>query len=150
MRDLLPPLIGGRFELRDELGRGGMGIVFKAFDHQLNEEVALKVLLPGLKTEAGYLDRLKREIVTARRVTHPNVIRINEFGLSDDDAYIAMEYLPGGTLAALLKQGPIRMSRALEIAIGITDGLAAAHEKNVIHRDLKPDNVLFDASQIPK
>ena len=148
--DQSPQVVGGRFELRSELGRGGMGIVYKALDRQLGVEVALKVLPSTLTRDPEDEERLKREILTARRVSHRNVIRINEFGLDGRDPFIAMEYLTGGSLDGQLKAGLLTIPRALEIAVGLTEGLAAAHEVGVIHRDIKPENVLFDDAGVPR
>ena len=142
--------IANRYELVALLGRGGMGLVYRARDLVLNEETAIKLLQPHLMREVGDLERLKREITTARRITHPNVIRIHEFGLAGDEGYISMEILTGGTLHERLQKGSIPIPEAIEIALGIADGLGAAHKENVVHRDIKPHNVLFDASGSPK
>ena len=149
---VMPPgeVLADRFELRSELGRGGSGLVYRAFDRVLGVEVAVKVLLPGFTRDATAIERLKREIIAARRVSHRNVIRINEFVLSDKESFVAMEYLTGGNLTKLLDEGPVPIGRGVHIAMGLCDGLAAAHAVGVIHRDVKPDNLLFDGAGVPK
>jgi len=139
--------ISKRYELIQLLGKGGMGLVYKAKDHELDEEVAIKLLQPEYTSELSEIERLKREIVTARRITHPNVIRIHEFGMDDEsgEAFISMEVLPGGSLEEEMRGGVLPMNRAINIAIGICEGLGSAHEQGIIHRDLKPENVLFAA-----
>lgn len=142
--------IAGRYELEQILGTGGSGVVYRARDLELNEEVALKVL-PPIKPGSGDAERLKREIITARRITHPNVIRIHEFGVSEREGYISMEILPGGTLAERLDRQPLlALDEALRVSVGVCDGIAAAHEQQIIHRDIKPQNVLFDRHGRPK
>lgn len=88
--------IAGRYEPTKILGRGGMGIVYKAHDHVLQEDTAIKLLLPTLVGDPKNAERLVREIKTARQITHPNVIRIHDFGLDGDEGYVSMEILPGG------------------------------------------------------
>ena len=142
----LGSFINKRYELLQLLGKGGMGLVYRAKDHELDEEVAIKLLQPEYTSELSEIERLKREIVTARRITHPNVIRIHEFGMDEGgEAFISMEVLPGGSLEEELRQGLIAMNRAINIAIGLCEGLGSAHEQGIIHRDLKPENVLFAA-----
>ena len=141
--------IAGRYELKAILGTGGTGVVYRALDHELNEEVAIKILPPA-KAGEGDVSRLKREVIAARKITHPNVIRLHEFGLNDREGYLSMEILPGGSLWDRSAKGPIPLDEALRIAIGVCDGLAAAHAEGIIHRDVKPQNVLFDKSGRPK
>lgn len=141
--------VAGRYEVLGILGRGGMGTVYRVRDSELGEDVALKMLPGG--ADPVEVARLKREIITARRITHPNVIRLHDFGVADGEGYLSMELLPGGTLAERLR-APARMSfdAAMRVALGVSEGLAAAHRAGIVHRDLKPQNVLFDASGTPK
>ncbi|HVO29484.1 MAG TPA: protein kinase [bacterium] len=144
-------IIAKRYEILGFLGKGGMGLVYKAHDMELDEDVAIKLLQPEYTRELSEIERLKREIVTARKITHPNVIRLHDFGLDEsDEGFISMEVLPGGSLAELLEKGPLALPRALDIAVGVCEGLAAAHDKGIIHRDMKPENVLFDEDGTPK
>ncbi len=144
-------MIASRYELIEILGRGGVGVVYRARDRELNEMIAIKLLAGPSSSDPQEVERFKREIVTARRITHPNVIRIHDFGMSGSEAFISMEILPGGTLADLIeKQGPVEIARGVAIAIGVSEGLEAAHAQGIVHRDLKPDNVLLDAGGNPK
>ena len=144
-------MIASRYELIEILGRGGVGVVYRARDRELNEMIAIKLLAGPSSSDPLEVERFKREIVTARRITHPNVIRIHDFGMSGSEAFISMEILPGGTLADLIeKHGPVEIARGVAIAIGVSEGLEAAHAQGIVHRDLKPDNVLLDAGGNPK
>ncbi len=140
-------LLGDRFELLDVLGRGGMGVVYKARDRQLGDLVALKMLRPEVRGDAAWLERLKDELRLARRVTHPNVLRTFDFGEVDGAPFISMEYVPGLTLRDLLaRSGRLPLSAGLHLARQLCRGLEAAHAKGVLHRDIKPENVLIEPS----
>lgn len=141
--------IAGRYELLAILGTGGTGVVYRARDLELSEDVAIKIL-PPVKAGESDIGRLKREILAARKITHPNVIRLHDFGLSDREGYISMEILPGGSLADRIARGSIPLDEALRIGIGVSEGLAAAHAEGIIHRDVKPQNILFDKAGRPK
>lgn len=139
-----PPLLGDRYELQALLGAGGMGNVYRARDRELDELVALKVLRPEIARAAGALDRFRRELKLARRVTHPNVARVFDLGEHGGDRILTMELVAGESLAALLeRERRLPTARALAIASSVCAGVAAAHRAGVIHRDLKPDNVLL-------
>jgi len=135
-----------RYHIERELGRGGMGAVFLARDAQLGEQVALKVISAHLSGEAAAAaERFRREASAARKITHPNVIRIHDLG--EDPAagelFLSMEYFPGMTLADLLRRrGALPLDEARDILGQVCDGLEAAHKAGVIHRDLKPGNIL--------
>ena len=134
-----------RFQLLREIGRGGMGIVYQAHDKQLKEQVAIKILSPLLSQNPEALERLKREVSTARRVTHPNVIRIHDISESEGLHYVSMEYFSGMTLREIIKRdGPRSAVQAALIASQICDGLESAHRQGVIHRDLKSHNIILN------
>ena len=136
-----------RYQVLKELGRGGMGIVFQAYDKQLNEQVAIKVLSPLLSHDGDALERLKREVSAARRITHANVIRIHDISEINGLHFVSMEYFHGGNLKDYIKQrGALSTMQAFNIASQICDGLDAAHRQGIIHRDLKSQNVIIDAS----
>jgi HAMP domain-containing protein len=136
--------LGERYELISELGRGAMGVVFKAHDHKLDEIVAIKMLRPGT-VDAQSLDRLKSELKLARRITHPNVLRTYDFGEAGGAPYISMEYVGGMTLRDLLdRRGRLPYGAALRIARQLCAGLRAVHEVGVLHRDIKPGNVMLE------
>ncbi len=136
--------IGGRYSLLGLLGAGGMGTVYRARDEELDELIALKMLLPEFVEEAGMLERFRREVKLARRVTHKNVARVFDIGEHGSSKYLTMEYIEGETLGATVsRQGPMPVTQVVEIALAICAGLAAAHAAGVVHRDLKPENVMM-------
>ncbi len=134
-----------RFKVVEMLGRGGMGVVFRAKDNQLDEVVALKTLRSDvLSQDPTLLQRFKLEIKLARKITHKNVLRTHDFGEWAGTPYISMEYLEGVTLKDLQKRkGALPLGVGLQIAKQMCHGLAAAHAEGVIHRDIKPQNMLI-------
>ncbi len=142
-------LFAGRYRIEQILGRGGMGVVYKATDSQLDETVAIKTLPGDVMTRSPEdLERFKREIRLARKITHRNVLRTYDYGEAEGVYFISMEYVRGYTLSELLDEAPNRQMptrAAIGIARQICRGLQAAHEQGIIHRDIKPQNVLIDA-----
>jgi HAMP domain-containing protein len=137
--------IGGRYRILSELGAGGMGVVYKAHDLELDDVVALKMLKPSALIDAEQIERLKSEIRLARKITHPNVLRTFDFGEVDGHPYISMEYVRGLTLRYLLNETQrIPYTAGLRIARQLCAGLAAAHEVGVLHRDIKPENLILE------
>jgi eukaryotic-like serine/threonine-protein kinase len=138
-------LFAARYDILSTLGKGGMGVVYRAHDRQLDEEVALKVLRPDvMKDDPTLLERFKQEIKLARRITHKNVLRTHDFGDTDGTPYISMEYLEGVTLKDLIvNKGALPIGVGLRIAKQMCQGLEAAHLQGVIHRDIKPQNMLI-------
>jgi len=138
-------LVGDRYRIVERLGRGGMGEVYRADDLQLDQCVALKFLPQALAKDEGRLERFRNEVRVARNVAHPAVCRVYDIGQIDGDTYLSMEYIDGEDLASLLRRiGRVPEDKAVEIARQLCAGLAAAHEKGVLHRDLKPMNVMID------
>ena len=144
---LLPgTLLGGRYSILRLLGQGGMGAVYKARDLELDRVIALKVIRPELAGNPGILQRFKQELILARHVTHKNVIRIYDLGDADGLKFITMEYVDGEDLRALLRRhNKFSPTEAVEIVQQICRALEAAHAEGVIHRDLKPQNVMRDS-----
>jgi serine/threonine-protein kinase len=137
-------VLGERFEILEWVGAGGMGIVYRARDRQLNEVVALKMLRPEL-SGAEALERLKAELRMARRITHRDVLRTHDFGDAGGVAFISMEYVRGVTLRELLAHDPrLPISVALRIARQVLAGLEAAHAMGIVHRDIKPENLILE------
>jgi eukaryotic-like serine/threonine-protein kinase len=136
--------LAGRFVIERKLGRGGMGEVYLAHDALLGDRVALKTIAADSVTPAA-LERFRREAQAARRVTHPHVVRIHDVGQDGDLAFISMEYIEGETLGGRVhREGPLSLPEAKRIVLQVCDGLSAAHAAGVVHRDLKPDNILLD------
>ncbi len=137
-------VVADRYEVLGLVGSGGMGTVYRARDRELDEIVALKVLRGELSYDPQALARFRREVKLARRVTHKNVARTFDIGAHAGIAFLTMELVHGESLAAQLTRNKrLGLERAVEIAIEIARGLGAAHEAGVVHRDLKPDNVLI-------
>lgn len=134
-----------RYEILEELGKGGFGTVYKAEDQVLGRLVALKVLHPALVVDPSFVERFKQEARTAASFDFGNIVQIFDFGASKGQYYLSMAYMPGGSLRELLKrEGKLSRERALRIFQDTAAGLSYAHNKNVIHRDLKPGNILLD------
>jgi eukaryotic-like serine/threonine-protein kinase len=137
-------VLGGRYRLLRQLARGGMATVWEAEDNVLTRRVAIKVLHPHLAGDAGFNTRFKREAVAAAGLAHPHVVTTYDTGRDSEVAYIVMELVEGTTLARLLKgDGPLPVARAVDIAIQVADALECAHTHGVIHRDVKPANILL-------
>jgi tetratricopeptide (TPR) repeat protein/predicted Ser/Thr protein kinase len=130
------------FRVLGRLGRGGMGIVYRAEDESLGRVVALKVLPPGVEDDAERRKRLLREARSAATVTHPNIATVYEVGEADGRIFVAMEHVEGETLRARIGRGNLPIALAIEIAAQIARGLVKAHAANIVHRDLKPENVI--------
>jgi serine/threonine protein kinase/tetratricopeptide (TPR) repeat protein len=138
-------VLGGRFEILDVLGEGGMGTVYKALDREVDHFVALKLIRPELAAHPAILARFKQELLTARQVTHKNVIRIHDLSEVDGVKFITMEFVDGNDLRKLLlDNGKVPPEQAVEIIRQVCLALEAAHGAGVIHRDLKPQNIMQD------
>ncbi len=141
------PDFGPRYRLEGKLGEGGMGSVYKAYDLELDRMVALKVIRGDLMTNAEILQRFKQELLLASRISHKHVLRIHDLGLSAGVKFISMAFIEGRNLAEVIRdQKVLPVERAVEIGKQICQALAAAHHEGVVHRDLKPQNILLDAS----
>jgi hypothetical protein len=147
--------IAGRYVVRRELGRGGMGAVYQAHDTELDRDVAVKVMRPELLDSAEAVARFKREARAAAGLSHPNVVTVHDFGVAPDGrAYLVMELLAGHTLRdAMRRDSRFPPARAAAVLRGVCSAVEAAHERRVVHRDLKPENVfLVDTGEgeVPK
>jgi len=135
-------ILGARYRIDGVLGFGGMGVVYRARDLKLDQEIAMKRIRPD-RVSPERRETLRREIILARKVTHENVCRVYDLVEVEGEEYVSMEHLPGQTLKQIEeKEKTLPLGRGLAIAKGICNGLAAAHRMGVLHRDLKPENVI--------
>jgi hypothetical protein len=142
-------VVAGRYEILETLGKGGMGMVYKAHDRTLDEEVALKLLRADIAADPDMASRFRREIKLARKVRHKNVCGIHEYGEDGPLRFIAMEFIAGVDMRQILKQrGAPPADEAFEIAIQVGEGLQAIHDAGIIHRDLKTPNIMRDAKGV--
>jgi serine/threonine-protein kinase len=140
-------VLAGRYEVRGVLGAGGMGAVYRALDRELEEEIALKVLRPELAATPDALKRFRREVKLARRVTHPNVARTYDLSEHAGMRFLTMELIAGEPLSRVVRKD-YPLADALRVAVEVARGLAAAHAAGVVHRDLKPDNVMLAGERV--
>jgi len=138
-------LYAGRYEVIEELGRGGMGKVYKVLDKEIQEEVALKLLNPEIAADEKTIERFRNELKYARRITHRNVCRMHDINREKETYFITMEYVPGEDLKTVIKRtGRLPEDEAIPIAGQVCEGLMEAHRLGVVHRDLKPQNIMID------
>jgi serine/threonine-protein kinase len=146
MRDRVIVAIGDHYDVEEEIGRGGMSVVYRATDLRLRRDVAVKVLPPDLAFRADVRARFQREAETAARLSHPHIVPIYSVGDRDDIVYLVMALVVGEPLGArLARLGPMPPDEARDILRAVADALAYAHSRGVVHRDIKPDNILLDA-----
>jgi WD40 repeat protein len=143
------PLIPS-YEILGELGRGGMGVVYKARQTALNRLVALKMILAGAHAGAGLVSRFRAEAETVARLKHPHIVQVYEVGEAGGLPYCALEFCDGGSLAERLRDGPLPAGEAAQVTAKLAGAMHAAHQAGVVHRDLKPANVLLTADGSPK
>ncbi|MBN1221654.1 MAG: protein kinase [Candidatus Aminicenantes bacterium] len=136
--------LGGRYTIIEELGRGGMGVVYKAEDTKLKRVVALKLLPPELTHIPEVNERFIREAQAAAALDHPNICTVYEFAKAEDKTYISMAYIGGQSLKKKVESGRLELDEALSIAIQVAEGLQQAHKKGVVHRDIKSANIMVD------
>ncbi|MFC2168600.1 protein kinase [Acidobacteriota bacterium] len=135
----------GRYQIIEELGKGGMGRVFKVLDKETHEKIALKLIKPEIATDKKTIERFRNELTTARKIVQKNVCRMYDLNKETNRYFITMEYIEGQDLKGLIRQtGQLTVGKTISIAKQICDGLAEAHSLGVVHRDLKPNNIMID------
>lgn len=139
----------GRYHILEPLGEGGMAVVYKAFDTRLERKVAIKVILPYRSHAEGFLKRFQREARALASLAHPNILKIFDFGEHDGLPYLVMEYLPGGTLRQKLSGQSLPWAESARLLAKVARALEAAHKQGIIHRDVKPSNILLTESGEP-
>ena len=143
--DLKPVDFGPRYQVEELLGEGGMGAVYRAYDRELDRTVALKLIRPELGSDPTISQRFRQELLLASKISHKNILRIHDLGEANGTKFISMAYVEGEDLhRLLLREGRLPLSRALPIAKQLCAALEAAHAEGVVHRDLKPQNILLD------
>src|SRR5437016_4055233 len=133
----------GPYEIQSPLGAGGLGEVYRAHDSRLDREVALKVLPAHLSSDESLKQRVEREAKAVSKLSHPHICTLHDIGCQDGVDYLVMEYLEGETLEQRLNKGPLAADQVLRYGIEITDALEKAHRQNMVHRDLKPGNIML-------
>jgi serine/threonine protein kinase len=139
-----PEMLADRYRLEEKIGQGGMGVVYRAHDTNLNITIAVKLI------SGGTIERFRTEAQSIAALNHPGIVRVYEFNQQDDLHYIVMEHVEGESLAQRLAQGTISVEEALRITASLCDALSHAHGKGIIHRDIKPSNVLLSDEGVPK
>ena len=143
---MIGDVIAERYELLELVGTGGMSSVYKAHDQLLERNVALKVLHPHFGDDDEYVERFRREARAVAQLSHPNIVTVIDRGEADGHQFIVFELIEGENLKELVgRTGPLPVRRAAELALAVADGLAFAHENGLVHRDVKPQNVLVNA-----
>ena len=144
-----PPHLSG-YEVQDELGRGGMGVVYRAWDQRLHRPVAIKMLLAGDFARPDERERFEREAEAAAGLRHANIVQVYQVGDHDGRPYFTMEFIEGGSLAERLAGAPLAAGAAAALIATLAEAVQAAHHRGIVHRDLKPGNVLLTADGTPK
>jgi len=136
---------GQRYKIIEELGKGGMGAVYKVLDNEINQVIALKVLNPHISGDEKMMERFRNELILSRKITHKNVCRMFDIGKIDKTLYITMEFVKGEDLKSFIRRiGQLPVGKTISIAKQICEGLKEAHHLGVVHRDLKPQNIMID------
>ena len=139
-------MIGDRlshYRLVEQIGAGGMGVVYRAHDEQLERDVALKVLSAGILADETARKRFRKEALSLAKLNHPNIAMVFEFGSQNGLDFLVTEYIPGITLDTKIGRTPLPLKEVVELGSQLAQGLSAAHQQGIVHRDLKPGNLRF-------
>lgn len=139
----------GPYKITEKIGEGGMAVVYKGYQQSLNRYVAIKVLRTELAQERDFVERFRREALAVAELSHPNILHVYDAGYAQGVYYIVMAYVDGGSLKELIAQGPMEIDYAIAIASQIADALHHAHQRGLIHRDVKPNNILMSRDGRP-
>jgi serine/threonine protein kinase len=138
-------IFAGRYQIIEDLGKGGMGRVYKVLDKETNEKIALKLIKPEIAADKKTIERFRNELTTARKIRHKNVCAMYDLNKEKDNYFITMEFVSGGDLKRLIRRTKrLDIGTAISIVKQICEGLEEAHSLGIIHRDLKPNNVMID------
>jgi serine/threonine-protein kinase len=140
---MIGTVIEDKYKIYDQVGSGGIATVYVARDLKTNEMVAVKVIHPHVAKDSNTVKRFEREANLLMSLTDPHLVRVYDYGIEEDRHYLVMEYVGGQTLKAIIKEkGPLAVDRALDLAQQVTEGLSVIHQQGVIHRDIKPQNLI--------
>src|SRR5205823_54415 len=143
-----PDQLLGTYRLIEKIGAGGMGEVWKAEDTRLGRTVAIKILPQAVTADTEAIARMRREARTAAQLYHANIATIHSFEEAEGRIFIVMEYVAGEPLTHLIRRGPMNEADVCRIGRGVADALAEAHEKGIVHRDIKPDNIIVNGNRV--
>lgn len=133
--------LGARYELQEPIGGGGMAVVYRAVDTLLDRTVAVKMLRPQYAGDDEFVSRFRQEAQSAARLSHPNIVNLYDIGVSNNEYYLVMEYVDGPTLKDVIrKSAPMEVEDVIQISMQICDAIEHAHNRQIIHRDIKPHN----------
>jgi eukaryotic-like serine/threonine-protein kinase len=150
-RSFIGTVVSGRYRIVDLIATGGMGAVYLGEHVHMHKRIAVKILHPEVDDQPEIVARFEREAVVGAHVRHPNIAHGTDFGKLDDGAYfLVLDYIEGRNLADLIREGPMPAPRVVRIADQVADALAAAHELGIVHRDMKPRNIMLDKNMVPK
>ena len=148
---MIGTLLGNRYELLEKIGEGGMAVVYKAKCHLLDRYVAVKILKEQYSSDSDFVEKFKNEATAAASLSHNNIVNIYDVGSENNVNYIVMEYVNGKTLKKIITENTrLSYPKTINIAIQIASGLECAHKNNLIHRDIKPHNILVTEDGIAK
>jgi serine/threonine-protein kinase len=139
----------GPYKITEKIGEGGMAVVYKGYQKSLNRYVAIKVLRAELAQDQEFVTRFRREALAVAELSHPNILHVYDAGFLNNIYYIVMAYVEGGSLKDLIGQGPVELNYAISIATQLADALHHAHQRGLIHRDVKPNNILMSRDGRP-